>query len=63
MFEKFSPDKQTPSVYVNELNKYLGTIKDQISEQLDAEYRKRQNQLKGSRSLTIPLEGDLVFVR
>ena len=34
VFEKFNPDKQTPSVYVNELNKYLGTIKNHIAEQL-----------------------------
>ena len=63
VFEKFSPDKQTPSVYVNQLNKYLGKIRDHIALQLDAEYQKRQAKIAGGRSLKMPQVGDLVFVR
>ena len=63
VFARFSPESLTPSTYVNKLNEYLGQIRDQIARALDAEYKKRSDKNKGTRTNQVPQIGDLVFVR
>jgi len=64
VFSKLSPSKQTPSEYVRELSKYTERIQGRVHAQLEAEFDKRQETNKrGSRTGTIPMVGDLVFIR
>ena len=64
VFAKFNQENLSPSVYVRELNKYLSKIRDQIFDQLAAEYDKQRERIKaGGRSPEAPCKGDLVFVR
>ena len=64
VFSRLSPEKRTPSDYVNELCAYTKKIYEQISTQLEAEFDKRQAENeRGSRTNKIPEAGDLVFLR
>ena len=64
VFSKFNRENLSSSVYVRELNKHLGTIRDFIADQLAAEYDKRKERISsGGRTAHLPREGDLVFVR
>ena len=50
VLERFDPEKLSPNSYVTELNKYLAQIKEEVADQLAAEYDKRKEQgRKGGR--------------